>query len=297
MTLVHFKLLLTAILWGGTFIAGRIIAQEIKPFSAAFLRFVCASLFLLIFITRKEGKLLFPGWKTLGLLTLLGLTGIFSYNFFFFSGLKHINAGRAAIIIATNPIFITLLSVIFFREKISWLKILGILISVSGAILVISRGHIQDIASRIGKGEVFIFLCVFSWVIYSLLGKVVMVKISPLLAVTYSSLIGSFLLFFPSMEESLFSQIEKYSLVAWFSILYLGFFGTVLGFLWYYEGIKKIGPMKSSIFINFVPISAILLSFFLLGEPLSSVLFFGAIMVIAGIYLTNTSKFRERQRI
>ncbi len=294
--LVRIKLMLTAVFWGGTFIAGRIVAQEIRPFTAAFLRFAFASFFLLFFTLKREGRPIFPGWRTLGLLTILGLSGIFAYNYFFFSGLKHINAGRASVIIANNPIFITLFSVILFREKISWLKVAGIISSVSGAILVISRGNLQDLGTGFGIGEFFILLCVFSWVVYSLIGKVVMIHMSPLNAVTFSSLIGAFLLFFPSLHESLFSEIFHYSAAAWFSIFYLGFFGTVLGFLWYYEGIKSIGPMKSSIFINFVPISAILLSALILGEPLSLTLVGGAFMVITGIYLTNASRLYTRRK-
>mgnify|MGYP000288919529 FL=1 len=74
----------------------------------------------------------------------------------------------------------------------------------------------------------------------------------------------------------------------WFSLFYLGVFGTVLGFVWYYEGIKKIGPSKASLFINFVPISAILLAFLFLDEPLTISLLAGAAMVSLGGYLTNT---------
>jgi drug/metabolite transporter (DMT)-like permease len=70
---------------------------------------------------------------------------------------------------------------------------------------------------------------------------------------------------------------------------YLGFFGTVLGFLWYYEGIKKIGVAKASQFINLVPVTAILLAFFLLHEPITPPLAAGVALVIFGIYMTNSS--------
>jgi drug/metabolite transporter (DMT)-like permease len=71
-------------------------------------------------------------------------------------------------------------------------------------------------------------------------------------------------------------------------LFYLGFFGTVLGFVWYYEGIKKIGPTKAGLFINVVPLSAVVLAFFLLNEPLTLSLLIGAVLVSSGIYLTNT---------
>ncbi len=84
------------------------------------------------------------------------------------------------------------------------------------------------------------------------------------------------------------AAIPGYSFPVWCHIGYLGFFGTVLGFVWYYEGIERIGPTKAGLFINFVPISAFLMAFFLLNEPITASLLWGTIMVAAGVYLTNT---------
>jgi drug/metabolite transporter (DMT)-like permease len=82
-------------------------------------------------------------------------------------------------------------------------------------------------------------------------------------------------------------NFRHYFLVDWVSMFYLGFFGTVIGFVWYYEGIKKIGPMKASLFINFVPISAVVMAFFILDEPITLSLLVGTLLVCSGVYLTN----------
>ena len=192
MFLIYLKLLLVAIFWGGTFVAGRSLAQNVGPFSAAFFRFAVASV-LLVFLSWKAGgkfSVLKKG-QILPVL-LLGLTGVFCYNLFFFKGLKLIEASRAAIIVANNPILIALFSAIFFKEKLNSIKITGILVSVFGAIIVISRGHLLEILQgNLGLGELYIFLCVLSWVIFSLLGKAVMVDLSPISSVTYSSITGT----------------------------------------------------------------------------------------------------------
>jgi drug/metabolite transporter (DMT)-like permease len=73
----------------------------------------------------------------------------------------------------------------------------------------------------------------------------------------------------------------------WANIFYLGFFGTVMGFLWYYQGIREIGPTRAGLFINFVPISAILLAFLFLEEPVTISLLIGTLLVSSGVYLTN----------
>ncbi|NOQ19873.1 MAG: EamA family transporter, partial [Desulfobacterales bacterium] len=137
--ITYLKLLLTAVFWGGTFVAGRSLAQNVGPFSAAFFRFAIASVFLVLLAWKVEGKITLIKKRQILPVFLLGLTGVFCYNLFFFKGLKLIEASRAAIIIANNPIFITLFSAIFFKEKLNTLKITGILISVSGAIIAISR--------------------------------------------------------------------------------------------------------------------------------------------------------------
>ncbi len=283
----YIKLLLTAIFWGGTFVAGRSLAQNVGPFSAAFFRFAVASI-LLVFITWKvEGKLVLLKKGQILPVFLLGLTGVFCYNVFFFKGLKLIEAGRAAIIIANNPIFIALFSAVFFKEKLNALKISGIIISVFGAIIAISRGDVLEfLQGNLGLGEFYIFLCVVSWVVFSLLGKAVMSGLSPLVSVTYSSLTGTILLFMPAFREGLANCIY-YSIYDWWNIFYLGFFGTVLGFVWFYEGINQIGPTKAGLFINFVPISAILLAFLVLSEPLTISLLIGTLLVTTGVYLTN----------
>jgi drug/metabolite transporter (DMT)-like permease len=119
MFFTYIKLLLTAIFWGGTFIAGRVISQDIDPFSASFFRFAIASIFLLLLARQIEGSLPVPQKHQRVPLVLLGLTGIVLYNFFFFKGLKLIEAGRASVIVAQNPIYIALLSAYFFKERLT----------------------------------------------------------------------------------------------------------------------------------------------------------------------------------
>jgi len=291
--MTYFKLFLTAVFWGGTFIAGKGLAGNVDPYCAAFLRFAIASVFLVLLTWRTQGGLPAVNRGQVLNIIFLGLTGIFAYNILFFTGLSLINANRASLIIATNPIFISLFSVLLFKDKLSGLKIAGLCLSVGGALLVISSGHITSIfKTGIGQGELAIFGCVISWVSYSIMGKPLMKDLSPMAAVCYSAVAGTLMLFFPALGHGLFTNLPAYSITDWANLFYLGFFGTVLGFFWYYEGIQKIGPMKAGVFINFVPVSAIVLSYFFLKEPVTKDILTGALLVIAGVYLTNASGFR-----
>jgi drug/metabolite transporter (DMT)-like permease len=289
--LLYLKLVLMAVFWAGTFVAGRIASREAGPFSAAFLRFVVASIFLLIFVLRSNGRtdpraLFAPG--QFFLLLLLGLTGVFAYNVFFFSGLKTVTAGRASFIIAANPAFIALFSALLFNEKLGLVRAGGIFISFAGAAVVISKGSFAALLQgRLGGGELYILGCVASWVSYSLLGKKAMRNVSPLVAVTCSCVMGTVCLLAPALCEGLLSEIAAFSSSVWLAILYLGFFGSALGFTWYYEGILTLGAPRAGVFINIVPITSAILGFLLLHETIDISLVLGAVLTLSGVCITN----------
>lgn len=285
----YVKLLLSAAFWGGAFIAGKVITAEAGAYSAAFMRFLIASVILLALMWRVEGKLpKLRGWHIVGII-VLGMTGIFSYNVCFFKGLKEIEASRAAVIIANNPVLIALLSCVFFKEKLNFKRLAGIVLSVAGAVIVISRGDVTTVMSGgIGRGEMLIFCCVLSWVTYSLVGKKMMEKYSPLVLVTYSSLVGTAALAVPAFYGGVVNDMCNLSPIGWMSIVYLAVLATVIGFIWFYEGVREIGPTRAGLFINFVPIFAVLLAFVLLKEPITMSLAIGVAAVSFGVYLTNS---------
>ena len=289
--MIYAKLFLTAVFWGGTFIAGRILAQEVAPWSGSFLRFLVASVGMIPLVWHFEGRLQPLRKKEVLLVFLSGMTGVFLYNVFFLTGLQTVQAGRASVIVASNPVLISLFAALLFRgERMTPRKILGVALSVCGAVFVITRGHPEEILQgAAGRGEMFIFGCVASWVSYSLIGKVVMRDVQPVSAVTYACLVGASALLPPALIEGMAGNLGSYSIASWLSIVYLGFFGTCIGFIWYYEGIREIGPSRAGVFINFVPISAVVLSFFLLGETVDASLLIGTALVLSGIYLANRS--------
>lgn len=285
---IYLKLLCTALCWSGTFIAGRLLAGEVTPLAAAFVRFLIATLLLLLLTYRTYGHLPHPSGRQWVGLVILGLTGVVAYNLFFFKGLTLVPAGRASLIIANNPIMITLFAALFFREPLNGRKIIGVLVSVCGAIIAISKGDpVTLLRGGLGWGDLLIFCCVFSWVAYTLVGKMVLTGLTPLVTVAYSALIGTIGLGVPALGAGLLDQVGAYSLVNWLSLAYLGVFGTVIGFIWYYEGVRTIGAARASLFINFVPLGAILMAYLILGEPMTFSLVTGTLLVIGGVYLTS----------
>ena len=112
-------------------------------------------------------------------------------------------------------------------------------------------------------------------------------NLSALASVSYSATVGAIALSIPAYFEGLVSNIGKQSVADWLSILYLSVFGTVIGFVWYYQGVQRIGATKAGLFINFVPIFAVLFAYLILKEPVTLSLIVGTGLVISGVYLTN----------
>lgn len=301
--LLYAKLMLTAVFWGGTFVAGRVAAAHAGPFSAAFLRFAMATGLLFWYVRRREGTLPRPsswslhGWT--GVL-LLGATGVFAYNVLFFAGLASVPASRAAVIVTNNPIAIALGAALFLGEPLSRRKLAGILLSVSGAVTAITRGdplalfssvrasgQPPALSSTLSWGDVALLGCLASWATYSLLGKVVMRKLSPLAAVTWSCAVGTVMLLPFALREGLRTALPEYPAALWAAVAYLSVFGTVLGFTWFYEAVKEIGAGRAGVFINFVPVTAIVCAWAMLGEALPVSLLVGAALVTCGVFITN----------
>ena len=290
MNTVTLKLFATAVIWGGTFIAGRLLGPELGPFSAAFLRFVAACLFLFAALYRREGLPAVPA-SVVAALAGLGATGVFAYNYFFFEGLKTVPAARAALIVAGNPVAIALLARFFFKEPLGRTQLAGVVLCLAGAATVISRGDPAALfRGQVGLGELCILGCVASWSSYSVLGKFVMGKMTPLAAVAYSCLVGAALLLPFALAEGLPGQAARLSAAGWGSVVYLGVLGTGLGFVWFYEGIAAIGASRAGVFINFVPVSAALMGALLLGESIDASILAGGALVLCGVALTNRRK-------
>ena len=284
----YLSLVFTMFLWGGTFIAGRVLAETVHPVDSAFLRFFIASLALIPVVIYTEKKIPIPPVKCVFPLFLLGLSGVFAYNICFFYGLQHITAGRAALIISLNPLAITIFAAIFLGERLTILKSCGVLTCLTGAVLVISNGHPSSLfTGGFGSGEKALLGCVLCWTTYSLVGRQVLKTMSPLASVCYSSLIGTLLLAIPAFQQGLLADLSNITMPGCLSLLFLGLGGTAIGFSLYYHAIRKIGAARSGVFINLVPVFSVLLSWLILDEAVKPIVITGGILILAGVWLTN----------
>ncbi len=165
-------LTLVALIGAGTFIVTNLIVQEIPPIVGAFIRFFISGTVLLavLFLSQKERMSLRR--DDLVRLFILGFSGIFLYNYFFFYGLKITTAVNGSLIIAANPATTTLLSALYLKEKITLKQLLGILISFIGVSLVITRGSWAVLVGlNFNHGDLMLLVCVLSLAVFTIAGK------------------------------------------------------------------------------------------------------------------------------
>lgn len=291
---VYVKLVLVAAFWGGTFIAGRILAQAVPPLTAATGRFAIAVALLLALAWKREGGLPRLNRSQLLATLTLGLTGIFIYNVCFFGALSRMPAGRTALFIALNPIVTALASALLLRERLGLRKWLGIALAFVGAAVVITRGDplsaLHDLGRSIGVGELLMFGAISAWAAYTLVGRLALRGLTPIAATTWAALWGLALLACGAARELPSLEWASFTWQVWLSMAYLGVFGTVLGFVWYYEGVKAIGPSRTAIFNNLVPVFGVSFAALLLGEPVLVSMVVGGALALAGVTLTNRAR-------
>lgn len=284
----YLKLVLTMLAWGGTWVAARYAVQSVAPLGVAVWRFFFAAASLLALVVWKHGRLPAVSRREAFLILALGATGIFIYNLFFLFGMQHIAAGRGALVVATTPIITLLAAAWLLKEGMTAQKALGSALALAGCLTVIGKGDpLAFMDGKVGAGETLILGCAVMWSAYTLLGRLGTQSLSALVMTAYASCAGFLMLFVTGLLHEPMQLVPHYSVGAWGAILFLGLFGTTLGFTWFSAAVQEIGAQRASIFINLVPVAAVLQGAVLLGERLDLSALIGGTLVIAGVLLTQ----------
>lgn len=285
------KLFFAPILWGGGLIAGRIISAELPPFTTSCVRFIIASVIMLIALYSKERHFIIPTKRELFDLFLVSLTGMVLFNVFLFASLKTITAVRSSILIAFTPAIVAIAAYFIFKEKISKAMLVGIIGAIIGAILTITEGDFQSILTGgLAIGDLYMLGAVAAWAAYSLVIKQSMSRLSPLAVLAYASVIGVIILLPLTLFEGAWGAVFHISTNALWALLYLSVFSAGVAYLWYFEGIAVVGSSRASIFLNLEPVAAIFLGIFMLGEHMNLAIGLGAVLVIGSLYIANLKK-------
>lgn len=280
-------LIFVSLAWAGSFVAVKLIVDEISPIDLGFLRFLIATpcIFLILFF--KKGNLNVIK-KEFWRLTILGLTGVTLLYIFQFSGIEYTTASTSAVLINLNVIFIAILSGVFLKEEFNINKIFGIFCSFLGVIVIIFAQMTNEnivFSNLFLLGCLFIILSAFFWAIYSIVGKSLLVKYDNLTVTSYAFLLGS-MFYLPFVVPRIFEEIPKVSINGWIAVFYLGIICSVFGYVGWYYALSKTEASKTAVFLNLIPMFTIIISFFIAETP--NILFFiGTAFIMMGIYIAQ----------
>lgn len=292
---IRWLMVLTAFFWSGAFITGKIAVGEFPPFALTFFRFLFALPFIfIIFYIKEPGKLL-PHGRQWPALILLGVIGTFCYHALFFTSLRYTTAINSSLIGAINPMVTTLLAAMFFSERLTPMRVLGIILSFTGVFLFITNGDLELISRfQFNKGDLLMLVAVCCFAVYSLLSRRYMkqYRLSPLMVTAYTFLICVVISVPFVLWEKPATYLFSTTASGWLSILYMSVFASVLGYLIQMVAIQRIGAPRTAIFINLVPIFTIIQSVAILGESITLFKLIGAAIVISGVYLATRAEPR-----
>lgn len=281
------KLTLVALIWGGSFIAGRVTALEMSAPTAALWRYLVATIMLVAILLLRERSLPRPSSRQWIGVVLLGLTGVVAYNLCFIYGLETVQASRGSLILSLNPAATMIGAALFLHEPMTLTKTSGIGLAFLGVAVELSGGNpLALLRGGAGAGEIALFGCAISWSAYTLIARRITVNVSPLAITTYAACVGTVMLAIVSFARGEL-VVPKASFAAWTSLVYMGSFGTAVAFVWFLEGVQRLGPARAAVFINLVPVAAIALGALLLDERITVPMIVGAAMVIAGVWILN----------
>jgi drug/metabolite transporter (DMT)-like permease len=284
----YLLLVLTTLFWGGNFNVARAVSGEVPPLGLSFWRWMVAWLIIVPFAIRPmlRDRTSFVGhWK---LVTLLALLGVTLFNSLVYLGLQTTSAVNASLMQSINPVFIILLSMVLLGGRAGARQWVGVLVSMTGALVILVRGDFAVLASLdFRRGDLVVLLAVFVWGLYSVLLKRLPPGFKGLSLLGYTVTIGTLLILPFYLFESFSGRPVPMSATSVASILYVAIFPSVLAYLFWNHAVSHIGPERTGQFTHLIPVFGILIATTLLGEALMPFHFVGILLVTAGLLLAN----------
>ncbi len=278
-------ILFTMVLWGLSFLSIKISVAVIPPMTLALLRFLIASVLLYWALRHKEPRTTLAT-NDMPLMAVAGIIGVTAYFFFENNGVKLTTASAASLIIATIPILTIIGDFLVFKTKLTLAKIVGVVLSVGGVILIM-HSSLGDTTAGSWHGNLFMLGAAFSWVIYSLATRPLNERYSKLAVVTYQTLFGTAtLLPFALLEYNQWQPISNEILL---HVAYLGIFCSALGYYLYVYALDVLGVSSVSLYINLIPVVSVLGGVFLLHETITSFQLLGGLVILVSVWIAELS--------
>ena len=280
-------LLLMALIWGFNFTVLKYGTQVLDPMAYNAVRMIVGAGVMLAIVLTQRDKL--PTPREIGTLMLLGVLGHGVYQAFFIQGLARTRAGTASLVIAASPAVIAIIGRIFGVEHVTKRQVIGILASISGVLLVIVGSATSSEGPSSVNGDLLILVSVVAWSFFTIWLRPFTHRLDGVQIAAWTLTGGTIpmaLLAGPALLRANWGGVTPLTIGA---ILYNGLMGLGVAYLFWYRGVRVIGPTRTAMFSNLQPIVAVAVSWPLLGEVPTLFQVIGAVGVVAGVLLTRSS--------
>lgn len=273
------------VFWGASFIATKYLLDELTPETIILMRLILAiSLLLAIALIQKRKFTIYL--KSHGYILLLALIAVF-HLWIQVTGLKFTTASNTGWIIGMAPIFMAVLGLIFFKEKLNLLKVLGIIIATLGLLLLVGKGNPLNIDLIKNKGDLLVLASAFTWGIYSMVNKKISLNYSPLMTILYLFIMMAIIIFPFTINASSINSVIKLSAVGWISILFLGLLCSGVSYVIWAYALREMESAKVGAYLYFEPFITVIASWIFLNEVITLLMILSGLIITLGVFLVN----------
>lgn len=287
----YLQILAAGALWGSTgFFATHLSRLGMNPASVAFFRVLFSSVMLtVILLVKGKGFALFRISRR-GLLScvLIGFISQAFYNVSYMNAIEQNGMATAAIFLYTSPIYVAVLSRIFFRESLTGNKILAILINIAGCILTVTGGAVSEMRLSV-FGLLMGLLAGFTYALLPILSRTGAADENPYTAAFFGQLFGSVLLFF--LVRPYQNTGATFSWQILFLLIGFGIIPSAIAYTAYYGGLSRITETtKAPVLASLETVVAAGIGLLAFGQNLSPAKILGIILVLCSIAVMNSNK-------
>src|SRR5881628_4092312 len=290
---VYAKLVLTALLWGIAWPVGRLLAAGLPPISIAAIRYaIVVPVFFLLLQIREHSVKIPRAWIKEFL--AMGILNTSLYQAFFLFGVRYAAASDDSLVIGVGPVLIAVLAAAVLGEPLRRLKILGLVSGLSGVGIISLLSPNVKVINR-PLGIALVLGGAVSYALYTIILRRFINRTraeltsrqapSSLRIISWVSLLGWLFLIPFSLVETPWNY--PWTMEAWLGILYLAIFSTIIGYLFFVDGVIQIGASRAAIFSNLVPVFGVISSYLVLGENLSIWHAASFLLIFLGVVFVN----------
>ncbi|MFP4158624.1 MAG: DMT family transporter [Desulfobacterales bacterium] len=282
------RMLMVIHLWGFTFLFTKLGLKSLDPLSFANLRVASAALALVLMVSLTQGShcRLRMNFAEHLLACGLGLLGMACFPFCFSLAMNHTSAANAGLIFGATPVAVALISRMLGMERLDGRQWCGLLLSFSGIAVIMLHGKAGFSLETI-RGDLMMVAAMLNWALYTVINRFVPSEHSGLRFAAYGSLWGIAGLSILSLNNFAGLAFQEVEPVSWLGGLCAGILGTAVSYVIYNNTVRLIGPAKTAVYLNLVPLIAAVSGFIILNESLGIQHMVAACFIIPGVFMTR----------